>query len=235
MVLTGESVTADDAAPGARAATRNAAPKPSPVVLRRRARMRALRAEARKIVAHPTPAQAQEIESNRYYARMFGRKGDDVALWAKWAHRRGQDEARWCAFCDADLPEVYRVRCRMCPSGGTWRKTAWWALCAECADEEVTEDSWAPCEGCGRPLVVIGWDYIYRKRRVCCDYCRGLAVAREKRERRTDARAGRTCGQCNEVIDASRNDARYCSSACRQKAYRQRHRPTGDPITEEET
>lgn len=31
-----------------------------------------------------------------------------------------------------------------------------------------------------------------------------------------------TCEQCSEHFDASRWDARYCSSACKQKAYRAR-------------
>jgi hypothetical protein len=33
----------------------------------------------------------------------------------------------------------------------------------------------------------------------------------------------RTCGVCGRGLTAKRSDARYCSPACRQKAYRDRH------------
>jgi hypothetical protein len=33
----------------------------------------------------------------------------------------------------------------------------------------------------------------------------------------------RTCGVCGRRLTAKRSDARYCSPACRQKAYRDRH------------
>ena len=32
-----------------------------------------------------------------------------------------------------------------------------------------------------------------------------------------------TCRVCGQRLTAKRSDARYCSSACRQKAYRNRH------------
>jgi len=31
-----------------------------------------------------------------------------------------------------------------------------------------------------------------------------------------------SCGQCREQFEPARSDARFCSSACRQKAYRRR-------------
>jgi hypothetical protein len=34
-----------------------------------------------------------------------------------------------------------------------------------------------------------------------------------------------TCETCGREFTARRNDARYCSRACRQKAYRDRHAP----------
>ena len=34
-----------------------------------------------------------------------------------------------------------------------------------------------------------------------------------------------TCETCGREFTARRNDARYCSPACRQKAYRDRHAP----------
>lgn len=42
-----------------------------------------------------------------------------------------------------------------------------------------------------------------------------------------------TCGHCGGTFEAARSDATFCSSACRQKAYRQRSRP--EPIRNSET
>ncbi len=42
------------------------------------------------------------------------------------------------------------------------------------------------------------------------------------RERRRLQRQHLCCQQCSKPLDASRNDARYCSPACKQAAYRKR-------------
>jgi hypothetical protein len=139
-------------------------------------------------------------------------------------------DCRWCSGCGRDLG----------PDEPVWRlqRTSYGIVthCDDCTrevDRAYYVKSHGKCATCGRLVhdarARASW-LLY-----CCDRCRQAPAAARRAERRADARAGRKCEQCDEVIDASRNDAVYCSSACRQKAYRQRHRPAGNPITEEET
>jgi hypothetical protein len=48
------------------------------------------------------------------------------------------------------------------------------------------------------------------------------AAAARARATRAEARASQRCERCDASIEADRGDARYCSNACRQAAYRQR-------------
>jgi hypothetical protein len=75
-----------------------------------------------------------------------------------------------------------------------------------------------PCEVCARPLRMGG--RIWRRHWVCSDYCSGVAYGRDRRLGRYQEPVD--CPICHERIDDRRGDARYCSSACRQKAYRAR-------------
>lgn len=77
------------------------------------------------------------------------------------------------------------------------------------------------CYSCHRRLVVGG--YRANQRWVACS-TRCLAALR--REDRRDKRSTTTCSTCGETFTPARADARYCSSACRQRAYRQRHTST---------
>lgn len=45
---------------------------------------------------------------------------------------------------------------------------------------------------------------------------------RERRQQEKFAARTATCATCGGTYERSRTDARYCSSACRQKAYRER-------------
>lgn len=70
------------------------------------------------------------------------------------------------------------------------------------------------CDRCGRPFLGA------LARRYCSDACGELTRAsRRDRSRDRDARACETCG---DTFTPPRSDGRYCSSACRQKAYRRR-------------
>ena len=54
----------------------------------------------------------------------------------------------------------------------------------------------------------------------CTPFCQRAARYAKGREAR--ALEPRECEQCSETFEPTRSDARYCSSACRQRAYRQR-------------
>jgi hypothetical protein len=77
------------------------------------------------------------------------------------------------------------------------------------------------CETCERPMLIdAGWMW---GRIFCCGRCRRTAANARARERRRLGRI-RLCEQCGEWFQGSRRDARFCSGACRQAAYRERHR-----------
>jgi len=55
-----------------------------------------------------------------------------------------------------------------------------------------------------------------------CERCAQTARNTNARERRRRARADLACNACGTVFTPRRADARYCSNACRQDAYRKR-------------
>ena len=70
--------------------------------------------------------------------------------------------------------------------------------------------------------------------KTCSAECRrsqtARATAHRKRERRRQYQLGRDdlpefCEMCSAGMDAKRSRRRYCSSACRQRAHRERQRP----------
>ena len=78
--------------------------------------------------------------------------------------------------------------------------------------------------------------YVYPVRKVICPgcgrlfftqehnrkYCQGEVCARlHRRKLRQQARTNLTCACCGKQFDANRTDAKFCSNACRQKAYRE--------------
>ena len=79
--------------------------------------------------------------------------------------------------------------------------------------------------GCGRTMVI---GYHHAHVRACSVRCDELADLARRRARHAEARAGRRCAECDELIDADRSDAKFCSPACKQKAYRARHAVTAN-------
>jgi len=65
------------------------------------------------------------------------------------------------------------------------------------------------CGGCARTVHSAG------HRRFCSRAC-------ASRARRAWRREGKRCVVCHDYLTPTRSDARYCSSACRQRGYRQR-------------
>jgi hypothetical protein len=109
-----------------------------------------------------------------------------------------------------------------------WERTVWEAIGESC----IHQDKWTPvcdacaspkelaattkhatCAGCGQRLMVCPNAAIS----TCSNRC---AQRRRRARRRTAARA--VCDACNLVFTPKRSDARFCSDACRQRAYRER-------------
>jgi predicted nucleic acid-binding Zn ribbon protein len=70
------------------------------------------------------------------------------------------------------------------------------------------------CALCGRPFMAIG----IRRRDYCSDEC----VAAARNTRRRGLAMTERCAQCAAALPPARADARFCSNACRQRAYRRR-------------
>ncbi len=80
-----------------------------------------------------------------------------------------------------------------------------------------------PCETCGRDVVFSADDveHRYRKHVFCCERCRWTYYNTARNQRTAQARQ-KVCEVCGEEFTAKRRDAKTCSPACKQKAYRQR-------------
>ena len=78
----------------------------------------------------------------------------------------------------------------------------------------------APCASCGR-LVIRGGDPLLK--RVTCSHSCSTSITRS---RNGGKGSGQPCESCGEPVTTGRADSRYCGSACRQKAYRDRKSTT---------
>ena len=135
-----------------------------------------------------------------------------------------QETASNCAQCGRRLkpPEpVWRKRLYLGPSfGGFHVRVA--PICERCKGDR-TFQYWSdePCKGCGRP-VYNEMNRVWRNHTVCCEVCGYKAASAVARQRRTKARGTRACQECGETFKHTRTDARFCSVACKQRAYRDR-------------
>lgn len=101
------------------------------------------------------------------------------------------------------------------------------AVCIPCSQQDRYTWPWywtgrprdeygpRPCRHCGRRF------YGELARRYCCDACGELA-RRERRPSRARPAYLARCVECDALYVPARADARYCSPACRQSAYRRR-------------
>ena len=77
--------------------------------------------------------------------------------------------------------------------------------------ENATDD--AACAGCGQRLRLSA----HWPKPVCSNRCE----QRDRRKRRRARRPATRCSICEAFFVPKRNDAKFCSNACRQRAYRQ--------------
>jgi hypothetical protein len=79
-----------------------------------------------------------------------------------------------------------------------------------------------PCEWCGAP-VVLAWASARRFRTFCDEHCKHSFYNHHVHlHAAAEERGNRPCPVCGRWFTASRKNVRTSSSACRQKAYRQR-------------
>jgi endogenous inhibitor of DNA gyrase (YacG/DUF329 family) len=140
------------------------------------------------------------------------------------AIHNAQANARNCAACRRDIrPDepVWREGLSLGPGffGGHRRTVA--PVCEQCKSEYTSFWGARSCDGCGRPVhnEINGVD---RKYTFCSESCQKVAKSKIARDSRSQARAHRDCESCGKLFEPSRDDARFCSVACKQRAYRRR-------------
>lgn len=72
------------------------------------------------------------------------------------------------------------------------------------------------CKGCGREF----YTQIATKKYCLYSLCGNRGYQKELTQRRHEARKDMVCPVCGKTFTPKRSDAKYCSNACRQKAYR---------------
>jgi hypothetical protein len=176
-------------------------------------------------LAELTAQVAEDRQEHPERIPWYRRKATDRTIALERFESLAHWDARWCEQCGltlgADEP-VWRLRwshplrtlCEAC--------VAWYHAEPRGYYDEPRRYRAECCPQCSRLVYRSRWDY--RGRPFCCEACRHRFDAAERREARADARADLRCEVCGEAIKADRSDARYCKSACRQKAYRDRKR-----------
>jgi hypothetical protein len=147
------------------------------------------------------------------------------------AIRVAHEDGRCCATCGGELDDQADV----------WLRNTFYTShgyecysiaphCTACAEKWLADrQGWrptsfrppVPCAGCGR-AVHLAHDWVRRRRIVCSERYRAIAHNAARRQQRQAARQ-RTCAPCGSRFTPRRRDGRFCSTACRMRAYRWRH------------
>jgi predicted nucleic acid-binding Zn ribbon protein len=149
--------------------------------------------------------------------------------------RQTEPPVLWCGECERDiLPHepVYRQGYCVDPEPKECRHGFANYVVTCCAGCAVADHAgwhgrhyWLPpepCAGCGRQVFNINNRRQYQRTlTTCCPRCYSRA-ARLALSRKAEPSRHKTCPVCGQAFQATRTDARTCSSACKQKAYRQR-------------
>lgn len=134
-----------------------------------------------------------------------------------------------CAKCARELgPEEPVWRQAIRNPNNVWG-SSWWLfgpVCRGCKETWRHFRPVAPCRWCGRP-VHVQVDGRTRYWTSCSEVCSRLESRRfwcgnAREERRTARGEARRCADCGESFEPQRADVRYCSGACKQRAYRRR-------------
>ena len=92
-------------------------------------------------------------------------------------------------------------------------------VCEDCIEPWDRFGRPTKCEACGRPMQQVR--LFSGRHHFCCLECAKKIYRQTAKDRKAAARR-RTCPLCEQEFTPARNDAKTCSSVCRQKAYRQR-------------
>ena len=126
-----------------------------------------------------------------------------------------------------DARRMNPMRCRSCRRDLVTGEPVWLGAggrrvtCGHCIPPPARSGYRAArCVTCARfAHVPAVWQ---RQTRFCSDLCAGM-FRNAVRRARSESRRRKVCATCQRSFIARRMDARVCGSACRQRAYRQRH------------
>jgi hypothetical protein len=158
------------------------------------------------------------------------RDGGDAMTRASDNIRNAKATCACCAKCGRKLSAkapVWREHMALVEFLRPWAVVP---VCERCVGgvARTLADPAQPCAGCGRPV----HQYMNQQRThvVCCEACARIARLAARRQQRTEARGPRQCENesCGETFEPTRTDGRFCSSRCRQQAYRKRKGVTDD-------
>jgi hypothetical protein len=195
-------------------------------------------------VAFPSVRPERLTEENAFRQRWGLTPYSSVEEWQAtmtrfFQKRRGQ----WCERCESEINADAPVAI----AGGKRRSPT--TICEPCYLANVAEirEKWSgdygayraatflygrgpirrePCESCGRMVNHRGGRLGY-SRCVCSHRCRQRLYQKPR------VRERYACENCTTEFFPSRNDARYCSDACRQRAYRGRRRTAKGEVSGE--
>jgi hypothetical protein len=146
--------------------------------------------------------------------------------------------AEWCGCCGRKLPPEEPAYFGSRVYVGMW--ALYWdrvskpqlcklryertVLCGSCAPEWLSPERddvvTQLCAHCERPMVS-RLELSELRRTLCSDPCRRAYHNQVRKEKRAEVRK-KVCEVCGEEFTATRRDAKTCSKACKQKAYRGR-------------
>jgi endogenous inhibitor of DNA gyrase (YacG/DUF329 family) len=107
---------------------------------------------------------------------------------------------------------------------GGWSTTII-STCKACSPDYLDVTTSSKCANCGRKVNQTEWQN-YRNF-YCSELCRqkhrpGFQAALAREERARIRGASRLCAKCGKSFAPTRNDAKFCSGRCKQRAYRER-------------
>jgi len=146
---------------------------------------------------------------------------------------RAQRTCDFCGVCGRRLDKgetIWRVSFGLgpCIIGWSWTMAP---TCEQCRPWNRGYLPETPCEHCGRRVVnQAGGRQWYRKHTYCSERCADENDSIIQKSVRAQRRQQREyiCSVCEKAFRPSRKDALHCSSACRQRDYRNRQRNKGE-------
>ena len=134
-----------------------------------------------------------------------------------------------CTRCEAPFVAdamIYMVRRQYGSGLFQWETIAVCERCLTETEQALEHAALGTCGGCGHRMIRVMRSRHRRTGRqwavrACCDRCEQRIHRRNRRRIKQPI-----CTACGKPFEPKRSDASFCSSACRQRAYRQRRAPS---------